>query len=73
MGDRQHTQNIQINKVIGENEKCLLFYSKNHRRSGQPKIFLKFKTWNLLCGECSLKNHCSKCINLYHHFYIQKI
>ena len=26
MGDSQHTQNIQINKVIGENEKCV-FYS----------------------------------------------
>ena len=30
MGDNQHTQNIQINKVIGENERmCLLFYGKN--------------------------------------------
>ena len=29
MGDSQHTQNIQINQVIGENEKmCLLFYGK---------------------------------------------
>ena len=26
--DHQHTQNIQINKVIGENEKCV-FYRKN--------------------------------------------
>ena len=25
MGDSQHTQNIQINKVIGENEKCVLY------------------------------------------------
>ena len=23
MGDSQHTQNIQVNKVIGENEKCV--------------------------------------------------
>ena len=23
-----HTQNIQINSVTGENEKCLLFYGK---------------------------------------------
>ena len=30
MGDSQHTQNIQINKVIAENEKHLLFYVKNH-------------------------------------------
>ena len=29
VGDSQHTQNIQINKVIGEKEKCV-FYGKNH-------------------------------------------
>ena len=28
--DSQHTQNIQINKVIFENEKCVFFYRKNH-------------------------------------------
>ena len=29
-GDSQHTQNIQINKVIGEKRKmCILFYGKN--------------------------------------------
>ena len=28
-GDSWHTQSIQINKVIGVNEKCLLFYRKN--------------------------------------------
>ena len=31
MEDSQHTKNIQINKVIGEYEKCVLFYGKtNH-------------------------------------------
>ena len=25
MGDSHHTQNIQINKVIGENEKCIFY------------------------------------------------
>ena len=31
MGDSQHTQNIQVNKVICENEKCIfLFYRKNY-------------------------------------------
>ena len=29
-GDSCHTQSIQMNKVIGENEKCLLFYGENH-------------------------------------------
>ena len=28
MGNGQHTQNIQINKVIDENEKYVLFYRK---------------------------------------------
>ena len=27
-GDRQHTQNIQINKVIGENEKCVFYFTE---------------------------------------------
>ena len=26
MGDNQHTQNVQINKVIGENEKCVIYF-----------------------------------------------
>ena len=30
VGDGKYTQNIQINKVIGENEKYILFYRKNH-------------------------------------------
>ena len=34
MGDSQYTQNIQINKVIGENEKYVLFYKK------KPIMFL---------------------------------
>ena len=25
-GDSRHTQNIQINKVIGENEKCVFYF-----------------------------------------------
>ena len=39
--DSLHTQNILINKVIGENEKlCLLFYGKKtHGLFGQPKYF----------------------------------
>ena len=28
-GDSRYTVNIQLNKVTGENEKCLLFYGKN--------------------------------------------
>ena len=28
VGDSQHTQTIQINKIIGENQKCVLFYRK---------------------------------------------
>ena len=31
MGDSQHTQNIQVNKVPGENEKCVFYFMKNRR------------------------------------------
>ena len=35
--DNQHTQNIQMNKVIGENEKCVLYFmEKLNRLFGQP-------------------------------------
>ena len=37
-GDRWHTQNIQINKVIGENEKCVL-WRKPYRLFGQPNTY----------------------------------
>ena len=30
MGDNQHTQNIQINNVIGENEKCVFYFKKKN-------------------------------------------
>ena len=26
MGDSQHTQNIQIDKVVGENETCVFYF-----------------------------------------------
>ena len=36
-GDSQHTQNIQSNKVIGENEKCIFYFTeKPYRPFGQP-------------------------------------
>ena len=41
-GDSQPTQNIQINKVTGENEKCVLFYGKKlNELLGQPSTFFK--------------------------------
>ena len=29
-GDIQHAQNIQINKVIAENEKCVFYFTNNN-------------------------------------------
>ena len=42
IGDRQHTQNIQINKVIGDNEKNLSFilWEKKPRLFGQPNSMI---------------------------------
>ena len=37
-GDNWQTQNIQINKVIGENEKCVIYFmeKKPYGLFGQP-------------------------------------
>ena len=35
-GDSCHPQNIQINKVVGENEKCFILWKKAHELFGQP-------------------------------------
>ena len=49
MGDSQHTQNTQINKVIGENEKNVPFILQNRLNGlfGQSNIKNKKKT--LIC------------------------
>ena len=39
-GDSRHTQNIQINKVIGENEKCVFYFMEKTLKVpfGQPNV-----------------------------------
>ena len=36
MGDSRHSQNIQINKVIGENEKCVFYFMEKTIRIFWP-------------------------------------
>ena len=38
--DSRHTKNIQINKAIAENEKCVFYFNekKTYRLFGQPNI-----------------------------------
>ena len=36
MGDSQHTQNIQINKVIGESERCVFYFIEKNRMAFWP-------------------------------------
>ena len=44
-GGDQHTQNIEINKVIDENEKCVLFLQKKTcGLLGQPNIWMCWVT-----------------------------
>ena len=39
-GDSQHTQNLQINKVIIESEKCVFYFMKKlNKLFGQPKTY----------------------------------
>ena len=32
VGDSRHTQNIQINKVIGGNEKCVFYFTEKNQQ-----------------------------------------
>ena len=41
MGDSQHTQNIQINKVIGENEKCASYFMEKTIQTFWPTQYFK--------------------------------
>ena len=36
VGDSQHTQNIQMNKVIVENEKCVFHFMEKHIQTFWP-------------------------------------
>ena len=41
VGDSWHTHNIQINKVIGEDEKCVFYFTEKRKPYGffgQPNI-----------------------------------
>ena len=44
MGDSQHTQNIQINEVIGGNEKCVFYFMEKKLSGlfGQPSTSVLF-------------------------------
>ena len=40
VGDSCHTKNIQISKVIGENEKCVFYFMEKSKQTfGQPSIW----------------------------------
>ena len=41
-GDSQHTQNIQINKVIGENEKCVFYFMEKTIQTFWPTQYLSY-------------------------------
>ena len=36
VGNSQYTRNIQINKVIGENEKCVFYFAEKNTRTFWP-------------------------------------
>ena len=43
MGDSQHTQNIEINQVIGENEKCVFSLMGKTKQTFWPtQYFISF-------------------------------
>ena len=47
MGDGRHTENIQINKGIGENEECIFYFTeKTKGLFGQPNSS-ELQRWQL--------------------------
>ena len=54
MGDRWHTQNTQINKVTGENEKCVFYFMEKTERTFRPSQYLGGPTYCL-----------SKCLSVF--------
>ena len=53
VGDSQHTQNIQINKVTGENEKCVFYFTEKIKWTFWP-------TWYMLNGMLPVHKLCNK-------------
>ena len=43
VGESRHTQNIQINKVTGKNEKCVFYVKKIKQTFGQPNVIENIK------------------------------
>ena len=50
-GDSQHIQNIEINKVIGENEKCVFYLMEKTKWTLWPTRYLVLKG---ICSKCDL-------------------
>ena len=44
-GDRQHAQNIQINKVIGENEKGVFYFTEKTKLTFLANRILEIILW----------------------------
>ena len=43
IGDSQHTQNVQINKIIGENEKCIFYFMEKTKWTFWPMQYILLK------------------------------
>ena len=52
VGGNQHIQNIQINKVTGEKEKCVFYFmNKTNGLFGQPKTLAFYLRRNKMLRE----------------------
>ena len=57
MGDSQHSQNTQINKVVGENENVFYFTEKINRLFGQPNITIEYEIRKVLFKRLDLNTN----------------
>ena len=44
VGDSHHTQNIRINKVIGESEKCIFYFTEKSKQTFWPTQYFVVRT-----------------------------
>ena len=59
VGDSWQTQNIQINKVIGESDTCLLFYAEKNLNGlfGLPGVWLVTVIWIIVSSHSLICCH----------------
>ena len=68
MGDSRHSQNIQINKVIGENEKCVFYFMEKTKWTFWPTQYVHVRKFKLY-GRYKIKSY-QKYLQTTYYYYL---